>query len=387
MPLHARSRREPNNAWPVSHEPKDKKKNHTAFAGEQTPVIRGNAMISKTSAFGVAAILAVSASAPTAQAQTKIVFNSFAPPTFVINQGMIDAWAKRVEKVTEGRVVVEIPATSLAPPQQQWEMVTQGVADGTYIFNAFAQKRLLLPQVAHLPFVSPNATAQGIALWRTHKKFFEAANEYEGVIFLGYFSAPGGHLWSMEKDKPIVTANDLKNVKTWSLPGDQARALERIGAVVVSGPAVRSYEIISKGIVNAYGSHSYDSAYSFNVTQYATSVTEIPGGMGAASFSVFMNKDKWASIPKRDQDLILSISGEELAKYGKVWDDREAAARERLKQEGKVKMNRASDALMGDLRKAWSFLDDEWVANAGSRKIDGKAALKYFVDQMKELAR
>jgi TRAP-type C4-dicarboxylate transport system substrate-binding protein len=300
---------------------------------------------------------------------------------------MIDAWAKRIEKVTEGRVVVEIPPTSLAPPQQQWEMVTQGVADGTYIFNAFAQKRLLLPQVAHLPFVTPNATAQGIALWRTYKKFFEAANEYEGVVFLGYFSAPAGHLWSMDRDKPIVTVNDLKNIKTWSLPGDQARALEKIGAVVVSGPAVRSYEIISKGIVNAYGSHSYDSAYSFNVAQYATSVTEIPGGMGAASFSVFMNKDKWNSIPKRDQDLIMSISGEELAKYGKVWDDREHAAREKMKQEGKVKMTLASDALMGDLRKAWSFLEDEWVANADSRKVDGRAALKYLIDQIKELTR
>jgi TRAP-type C4-dicarboxylate transport system substrate-binding protein len=344
-------------------------------------------MTGRSTGVGVAAAIVLATIAGTAHAQTKIVFNSFAPPTFVINQGMIDAWAKRIEKVTEGRVVVEIPPTSLAPPQQQWEMVTQGVADGTYIFNAFAQKRLLLPQVAHLPFVTPSATAQGIALWRTYKKFFEAANEYEGVVFLGYFSAPAGHLWSMDRDKPIVTVNDLKNIKTWSLPGDQARALEKIGAVVVSGPAVRSYEIISKGIVNAYGSHSYDSAYSFNVAQYATSVTEIPGGMGAASFSVFMNKDKWNSIPKRDQDLIMSISGEELAKYGKVWDDREHAAREKMKQEGKVKMTLASDALMGDLRKAWSFLEDEWVANADSRKVDGRAALKYLVDQIRELTR
>jgi TRAP-type C4-dicarboxylate transport system substrate-binding protein len=344
-------------------------------------------MVTKILRFGVAATLAAGLSIGVAEAQTKIVFNSFAPPTFVINQGMIDAWAKKVQSVTEGRVIVDIPATSLAPPQQQWEMVTQGVADGTYIFNAFAQKRLLLPQVAHLPFVTPSATAQGIALWRTYKKFFEAANEYEGVVFLGYFSAPAGHLWSMEKDKPIVTINDLKNVKTWSLPGDQARALEKIGAVIVSGPAVRSYEIISKGIVNAYGSHSYDSAYSFNVAQFATSVTEIPGGMGAASFSVFMNKDKWSSIPKRDQDLIMSVSGEELAKYGKVWDDREYAAREKMKGEGKIKMTIASDSLMADLRKAWSFLEDEWVANAESRKIDGRAAHKYLVDQIKELAR
>ena len=136
----------------------------------------------------------------------------------------------------KGASLVEIPATSLAPPQQQWEMVTQGVADGAYIFNAFAQKRLLLPQIAHLPFGTPSATAQGIALWRTHKKFFEAANEYEGVVFLGYFGSPAAHLWSMDKDKPIVAANDLKNVKTWSLPGRsgararETRSRDRVGS-------------------------------------------------------------------------------------------------------------------------------------------------------------
>jgi TRAP-type C4-dicarboxylate transport system substrate-binding protein len=334
-----------------------------------------------------AAIAAICLAPVAAHAQTKIVFNSFAPPTFVINQGMIDVWAKNVERVTEGRVKVEIPATTLAPPQQQWEMVTQGVADGTYIFNAFARKRLLLPQIAHLPFGTPSAVAQGVALWRTYKKFFEAANEYEGVVLLGFFGSPAGHLWSMDNGRLIATVNDLKGVKTWSLPGDQARALEKLGAVIVSGPAVRSYEIISKGIVSGYGSHSFDSAYSFNVAQFATSITEIPGGMGAAAFSVFMNKDKWNAIPKRDRDLIMSVSGEELAKLGSVWDNREREARERMQREGKVKMTMASGALTADLKKSWSFLEDEWVANAATRKVDGRAALKHYLDLTRELAR
>ena len=337
--------------------------------------------------FGISTALAFGLTAGPAQAQIKIVFNSFAPPTFVINQGMIDAWAKNVARVTEGRVIVEIPATSLAPPQQQWETVTQGVADGAYIFNAFAQKRLLLPQIAHLPFGTPSAEAQGIALWRTYKKFFEPANEYDGVVFLGFFGSPAAHLWSMDKAKPIVVADDLKNVKTWSLPGDQARALEKLGAVIVSGPAVRSYEIISKGLVQAYGGQTYDFSYSFNIAQYATSVTHVPGGMGSAAFSVFINKDKWNSIPKRDQDLIMSVSGEELAKLGRVWDTRDNEARERMKREGKVSMTTASGALLNDLRKTWAFLEEEWIANAATRKIDGRAALKYYFDLTKELAR
>jgi TRAP-type C4-dicarboxylate transport system substrate-binding protein len=109
--------------------------------------------------------------------------------------------------------------------------------------------------------------------------------------------------------------------------------------------------------------------------------------MGSASFSIFMNKDKWASIPKKDQDLIMSVSGETLARSTKVWDERDAKAREKLKAEGRVQMSVASDELMAELRKRWAFLEDEWVENANSRKIDGKAALQYYKDQVKELTR
>jgi TRAP-type C4-dicarboxylate transport system substrate-binding protein len=343
-------------------------------------------MTSRLFRIAAAAGLSACLAAGAAHAQTKIVFNSFAPPNFVFNQGMIDVWAKKVGEITEGRVVVEIPATSLAPPQQQWEMVTQGVADGAYIFNAFAQKRLLLPQIAHLPFVTPSAVAEGVALWRTHKKFFEAANEYEGVVLIGFFGSPPPYMWSMKEGHQIVAIDSLKGVKTWSLPGDNSRAMDKLGAVIVSGPAVRSYEIISKGIVDAYVGHNYDGGQSFNVTQFATSVTEIPGGIGSASFSIFLNKDKWDSIDKRDQDLIMSISGEALARSGSIWDDREKTAREKAKSEGRLEILTASDQLMADLRQAWSFLEDEWIANANSRGVDGKAALEFYKQTVAEIA-
>jgi hypothetical protein len=83
----------------------------------------------------------------------------------------------------------------------------------------------------------------------------------------------------------------------------------------------------------------------------------------------------------------MSVSGEELAKLNRVYDDKEVKSRERMKTEGKVKVLEASAPLMAELRKQWSFLEDEWVANANSRKIDGKAALQYFKDQVKELSR
>jgi TRAP-type C4-dicarboxylate transport system substrate-binding protein len=211
------------------------------------------------------------------------------------------------------------------------------------------------------------------------------ANEHEGVVFLGYFGSPAAYLWSV--DKPFAAVNDLKGVRTWAPPGDQGRALAALGAVIVSGPAVRSYEIISKGIVQAWGGLNFDGSASFNTTQFARAMTIIPGGSGSAMFAVFINKTKWDSIPKRDQDLIMSVSGEEIAKLSKAWDDREAAAYARAKQEGRVQITTASPELVADLKKAWAFLQDEWIANAAKRNVDGRAALKFYFDTVTELSK
>ena len=335
----------------------------------------------RTTAIATTLVLGLASVANQANAET-IVFNSFAPPQFVINQGMIDVWAKDVEKASHGRLKVEIPAKSLAAPQQQWEMVTQGVADAAYIANVFAQKRLVLSQIGNLPFFSPTGLAMARALWAIHKEMFEKVNEHKGVHFLGYFGAPAPHIFSLKN--PFLKIDDLKNVKTWSLPGDQSRALAKLGAVIVPGPAVRSYEIISKGIVDAFGGQSIDSSYQFNIAQFAKSVTLIPGGMGGAGFSVFMNQQKWDGLAAQDKDVITSLSGEKIAEMTKVWDDRDVRSQKRMRDEGKVKMIKASDQLVSDLHQKWSFLEDEWVEKANKRHIDGKAALarfKQLIDQ------
>ena len=90
------------------------------------------------------------------QAQTTILFNSYEPPDGA-NRRVVEAWGKDIERVTEGRVKLQFPPSSLAPPNQQWQVVVQGVADGAYTFNAWLQNKLLMPRVAEIPFISNSA--------------------------------------------------------------------------------------------------------------------------------------------------------------------------------------------------------------------------------------
>ena len=64
-----------------------------------------------------------------ATAQTTILFNSYEPPAGA-NRRVVEAWGKDIDRVTEGRVKLQFPPSSLAPPNQQWQVVLQGVADG-----------------------------------------------------------------------------------------------------------------------------------------------------------------------------------------------------------------------------------------------------------------
>ena len=318
-----------------------------------------------------------------AQAAETILYNTFAPPKHVINAGVVHPWLRDFAKATEGRVKVRIPAKNLAPPPRQFDVVTQGIADGAYIFNAFLAKRVPLVQLSIQPLIQTTAEANGVALWRTYKKFFEAKNQFKGVVLLGFFSGTPGNIASM--GAPIRTVDDLKKLKVWSLPATPAKALKLLGVTVVPGPAVRIYPIVSKGTVDAFSGLSVADSYRFKVAQFAKSFTKVEGNIFAPSFSAFVNQAKWNKISKKDRAAIMNMSGEALARRSRNWDLDDAPAEEKFRKDGKEVIN-ASPAMMKVLRKAWAPIKDEWIAQADKLGVDGKAAYAYFVDQAKKVA-
>lgn len=306
----------------------------------------------------------------------EILLSPFAPPNDIINTHVVRPWAEDVKRVTEGRVTIKFSDTSLAAPPQQWEMVTQGIADAGYTFNGFQLNRLLLPQVAHLPFIGPSAEASSLALWRTHKKFFESAGEYKDIVLLGLIVGPTGQIYSLT-DKPLDSIEKFKGLKTWGLPGVPAREADSMGASVVPGPAVRIHDVVSKGIVDAFMGIALYHADAYNGLQFAKSATIVPGGISAPSFSLMMNRGTWAKIPAKDQQLIMSVSGEAIAKRAKAYDEAEKAVTAKFVAAG-GRIVKPSDQFMGQLLNSWNFLEGEWLANAERRKVDGRAALQFY---------
>lgn len=319
-----------------------------------------------------------------ASAETTILFSKFAPPPSPTNTQVINPWLKDIERVTEGRVKIVSPDQSLAPPPEQVNMVKNGVADGAFQFNAFLEKSHPLLQIGFLPGTMYSGKANAVALWRTYEKFFKAKDPFPEVKLLGFFASPAGYIYSMDK-KPIQSVAELKGKKVWSLPGLTARAISLTGASVVPGPAVRMYEIISKGVVDSFCCIEYGDLDAFKVLQYVGAVTAVEGGVFAPTFSVFISNAKWAQISPKDQAAIMAISGEKLALRSAGIDSHNAAIKKKYLAQGGVIVP-ATPAFNAELKKAWAPLYAQWIAAADAKGVDGRAALDFYIAQAKKIA-
>jgi TRAP-type C4-dicarboxylate transport system substrate-binding protein len=322
----------------------------------------------------------VLAMATPATAQTTILFNNFLSPNDEVNIQVINPWIADIARVTEGRVTITQPESSLAPPPEILNAVQQGIADGGFMMVGFLENSNPLLQLPLLPNVNSSAGAGSVALWRTYEQFFAGHNDMGDVQMLGLIMVPPGGFYSMN-DTVYDDVSDFNGVKFWALPGYAARSMAALGAVVTPGPAVRMYEVVSGGVVDAFCCLNYPSNEVFNVVQFTRSATDIPGGVFAPTFAFFVHNDVWNQISAEDQAAIRSVSGEVMARNAGGADPLNDQARERFAAGG-GQVIEASAEFLAQLDGAWAPVYQHWIDSANAAGIDGAAALAFYRETM-----
>ncbi len=329
------------------------------------------------------ATLAVTLSAP-AVAQTKLLFSSFSAPTHMMNQHVFPAWIKDLEAATQGRVKIETSPSSLAPPPGQLDLVLKGGADIAWQFGGLVPNRLAMNQLTQIP--SPAASVEGMsrALWRTHAKFFGPANEYKGLKLLALFTF-GANSFFMVKD-PLNSLEQIKQMKVLTVPGLDAKAWGNLTTGVVTSPVVRYFELVSKGTVDAYTSMAAFDIYGQNLSRNTKYIVDLKDARNANAFAVVMNEGKWNSISKADQAAIEKVSGEAFARYMRPVDAETDEVIKKAASEGVQRVS-APDAVINGVKQAYAFSENEWLAEATKRGVDGRAALAFYRAQILEAAK
>jgi TRAP-type transport system periplasmic protein len=316
-------------------------------------------------------------------AQTKLTMSSWVSPTHPLTKNVLAVWGEQVEKATNGRVKLQMLPKHPSAPPGTFDAVKDGLVDVSYVTASYTPARHVLPLLPELPGGGATATINSVAYSRIHWKYLDAAGEYKGVKLLGVFTHGPGQMFNTKL--PITKVDDLVGLKIRCGGGISEEMGRALGASAFVKPAPESYELLSSGVADGTFFPS-ESIISFKLGPVIKYATLFPGGFYSSAFGFFMNEDSWKKLSKEDQDAILSVSGEGLARLaGKAWDDADNAGLEEMKKIG-IKIDEASPELIKGVKERTKPIEDKWVQAATAKGVDGAKVLAEFREEVKRVA-
>jgi TRAP-type C4-dicarboxylate transport system substrate-binding protein len=318
-----------------------------------------------------------------AAAQTELTMSNWVAPTHHVVKYMMEPWAALVEKATAGRVKVAMLPKPIAAPNQHYDAVISGQVDVAWSTYGYQPERFLPYLIAELPALGETAVHNGVALWRTHKAHIEKAGIHKDVQLLGVMTHGPGLVHHSKR--LILNPDDLRGQKI-RVGGDVPKAIvEAFGGVVITQPAPKSYEILSAGIADGI-MFPTEALKSFNIAGLVPYTSFVRGGLYSSSFWLAMNKRKFDSLPKADQDAIMSVSQENFARLaGAGWDRADREGVEAMKAAG-GRMQEMSPAFVGELKKLTEKLEADYAAKMDKMGLNGREVIRAFRAEVEKVA-
>lgn len=316
-------------------------------------------------------------------AETTLHVATWLPPTSSQNSIVWPTWKQWVEKATEGRVEVVIENYT-GDPKTIFDAVEDGVYDVGFSVNAYLPGRFKLASVAEIPGEITDAEVGSVALWHTYEKFFKVDQEFRGLELLALFVHGPGQL---NTNFPVKSLDDLKGKKMRIGGGLVNTLAERLEVTPVSAPAPKSYEMMQQGVVDGTFLPASQQK-TLRLNEVTTDLILFPKGLYTTAFSIVMNPDTLDSLSKKDQDAIMSVSGEKLSRLaGAAWgkEDQDGILEAKANGVNVVYLSK-DDAIVKDMDKLEEGIDQAWIDSVSDRKVDAKAALAYFRKNVSELS-
>lgn len=313
------------------------------------------------------------------QAKTvKLTYSNFFPPTHIQSK-LAEAWCKEVEKRTNGKVKVDYyPGQTLTKARQCYDGVVEGLSDIGFSVLAYTRGRFPVMSAVDLPLGYSGGKVATEVVNKVYKKFMPKELMDTQVMYL-HAHGPG---LIHTKEKAVRKMEDVKGLK-FRGHGTSALVVEALGGTPVPKPMPETYEMLQKGVVDGavYPSEAGKGWKLGEVTRYCTAAFS---AAYTTSFFVVMNKNKWNALPADVQKTISQINEEWIVKHGEAWDTSD--------MEGiKFFLNQGGQMIGVDAKEqarwkaAVAPIIDNYVKDAESKGLPGKAIVKYIQDTLAEL--
>ncbi|MCD6358551.1 MAG: TRAP transporter substrate-binding protein DctP, partial [Dehalococcoidia bacterium] len=238
--------------------------------------------------------------APTVQQEAKVVTWKIqgCVPAGMIYHTTLEAFAKRVEEASGGRMKLEVyPAGAVVKTMEGLTGVSKGIIQANYAYSALWMGKI--PAAPLLCSVPCDLNDVDMYLWLTkgggmdlYQEMYDT-NNFNVKVFLAGIVGIQNFQWTND---PIATIDDMKGVKLRMMPpmGD---VLKENGMSVAFLSAAEIMPALERGVIDGaeFASSAFDySAGYHEVCKYHT----VPGIHQPSSvLEITVNKDAWNDLP------------------------------------------------------------------------------------------
>jgi TRAP-type C4-dicarboxylate transport system substrate-binding protein len=300
----------------------------------------------------------------------ELSYSSFFPATYGLGQAAT-AWAKEVEKRTNGKVKITIHHSgTLTDANNCYEGVVTNISDIGQSCLAYTRGRFPLSEVLDLPGYPLNAMVTTRVADEFYRKFKPKELADTHVLYL-HAHIPGT---ITTVKKPVRTLEDMKGLKIRST-GLATKIVEALGATPVAMAKGDQYDAMSKGVVDGTVSTPNELLgwKVAEVAKYSTLLLDV--GYVTAMFIV-MNNDKWKSLPSDIQKVFTEVSNEWVDYTGKEWNRIEIEGFQHGKKVGHTFIYLTPQE-QARWVKAVQPLEDTYVKVMQAKGLPGKEAAEY----------
>tara|TARA_R110002126_G_C10490121_1_gene503557 strand:+ start:175 stop:1218 length:1044 start_codon:yes stop_codon:yes gene_type:complete len=297
--------------------------------------------------------------------------STWLPPQHHLISDTLPAWFAAVDEASGGTLTIKLDPAPIAKPPGQYDVVRDGAADMAYHVTGYTPGPFEILRGLELPFLSPNGEIGSQAAWDWYDRNIGFEKEFKDVKVVTIMTAGPGVIHSRQEIKSL---EDLEGVKL-RVGGGGVRVAEGLGATPVAMPASKAYEAIQKGVADG-AMFPMEGVKGHRLGELVDYHLEVPNGLYTTPFAVIMNRKSYDALSDEHKKVLDDLGGLNGAKIlGAGWDRADIAGR-KFATENNGTINVLSDAEVARWAEKLAFMNDEWVAMADERGLDGKALLE-----------
>jgi TRAP-type C4-dicarboxylate transport system substrate-binding protein len=305
----------------------------------------------------IASVLGASMLLQHASAQTVLRYSNYIPPAHILRSQVFDPWIANVEKVTNGRVKIDMMPKVVGTVAGQYDVVRDGLADIAVVVPSYTPGRFDLTEIVEIPFMGDRAELVAPVFHNFYSKTLLKYGEFSGTHVLSIFTNTPPLLFTAKR--ALKSIEDFNGMKLRTSSSSMAQSVTLLGGVPIIKPVTEIYEMVSGGLVDGAFFPAVDHK-SFKLTQSLPKANFLPSGISCSAIALVINESKWQTISARTA--------------GKAYDDAGREALDDLRKSG-GSVDTVSPEMLADLKKKLQPVEQTWIEKAKKKGMADPAAV------------